>query len=222
MLAIMAIDPGKVTGVARGIFGPGMEAGLSDALRNAVELETWEVEGSAPVQCWELVAEFYEWVTGLVASHTVDPGAVGEEVVLCVEDFRLRTQNVDLDPVLIMGGLTTLLVPRAAGIRGELGVTGVGGLVGGGAYALGAQVVFQQPADAKRFATAERLREWGVGKGRARSMFGRPQSEHRKDAFRHLCFRLGVAMGGLVGTSRPLGSAENPVVRRGATRPWAR
>jgi hypothetical protein len=224
MIAIMAIDPGKVTGVARGIFGPGMEAGIKDAVRNAVELETWEVEGPHPVQCWELCAEFQDWVTGLVHSGWCNASEIGERVCLVVEDFRLRTQNVDLDPVLIMGGLTTLLVPRAAGLRGEIGLTGQGG-VGMGAYAFGAKVVFQQPADAMRFATAERLREWKVATGSRRGVFGKPISAHRRDAMRHLLFRLGVAMseaGGAVSVrAAPLGSAANPVVRKGRTRSWA-
>lgn len=232
MIAIMAIDPGKTTGVARGIFGPGMEGTMRDAFANAVELETWEVEGPHPVQAWELVGEFYDWVTGLVEGGTVEPGEVGESVVLAIEDFRLRTQNVDLDPVLVLGGVTTLLVPRAAGVDGALGTSGVGGLVGGGAYALGTQVVFQQPADAMRFATGDRLTEWvgrvrtlrlcGGGRGRG----GGKVSEHRRDALRHLAFRLGVVMsarGGSVSVrAAPLGSTENPVVRRGRQRSWAR
>jgi hypothetical protein len=98
--------------------------------------------------------------------------------------------------------------------------------VGGGAYALGAGVFFQQPADAMRFATAERLKEWKVGVGARRGLFGRPISEHRRDAMRHLLFRLGVVMsarGGAVSMkAAPLGSAENPVVRRGRQRAWAR
>src|SRR5262245_47065849 len=114
VIAIMAIDPGRVTGVARGLFGPGTEAGMRDALASAVGLETWEVDGPAPVQAWELVAEFQEWMEGLVRGGTVGAGEVGESVWLCIEDFRLRTQNVDLDPVLVLGGVTTLLVPRVA------------------------------------------------------------------------------------------------------------
>jgi hypothetical protein len=227
VIAIMAIDPGKTTGVARGVFGPGMEAGLRDALRNAVELETWEVEGSAPVQAWELVAELQEWVQGLVDQGVVAVGELNELVSLVVEDFRLRTQNVDLDPVLVIGGLTTLLVPRVAGLRGEVGVSGVGGVLGGGAYAFGVGVKFQQPADAFRFATRERmedwlprrrlLRLWGGGRGAG----GGRASDHRKAAFQHLCLRLGEACGGLVSVA-PLGSPENPVVRRGRQRSWAR
>jgi hypothetical protein len=226
----MAIDPGKVTGVARGIFSAGMEAGMRDAFASVVELETWEVEGPHPVQAWEICAEFGDWVHGLVKSGVVMAGSMSEEVALCIEDFRLRTQNVDLDPVMVMSGITTLLVPRAAGLRGELGVSGQGG-VGMGRYALGAGVYFQQPADAMRFATGERLEEWlgrrrmlrvcggGAGKGGGRV------SEHRRDALRHLCFRLGVVMterGGAVSVkAAPLGSSDNPVVRKGRTRPWA-
>jgi hypothetical protein len=231
VIAIMAIDPGKTTGVARGLFGPGMEAGLKDALANAVSLETWEVEGTAPVQCWELVSEFHDWVYGLVAGGVLEVGEVGKSVCLVVEDFRLRTQNVDLDPVLIIGGLTTLLVPRSAGLAGTLGAgeDAVGTLAG--SYALGATVAFQQPADAFRFATADRLAEWmpggrsavlrlcGGGRGRG----GGSVSEHRRDAFRHLLFRLAVEMGGVVMTrAAPLGSTSNPVVRKGAQRGWAR
>lgn len=194
-VAIMAVDPGRVTGVARGVFGPGMEAGIGDALREGVGVETWEVDGGGDyrVQAWELAAEFIDWCEGLVEDgvfSTHDEMWAGTH--LCVESFRLRTKNVDLDPVMVSSGLLVLLVPRAAGLQGEVG--GGGGL---GSYAAGAAVHLQEPADAMRLATNERLHGWGVGRV---GLFGRPISEHRRDAFRHLCLRLAVCMGGLVET----------------------
>lgn len=209
-VAIMAVDPGGVTGVARGIFGPGMEAGLRDALREGVGVETWEVRGDYRVQSWELAAEFDEWTSGLLADGVFDNWVdVGAGAALCVESFRLRTANVDLDPVMVMCGMLVLLVPRVAGVEGVLSLPGVGGAEG--LYAHGVPVHLQEPADAMRFATNARLREWKV----PNAMFGRPMSEHRRDAFRHLCFRLGVAMGGLVGT-RDLrdGGFRTPGTRR--------
>ena len=142
-----------------------------------VDLETWEVEGTAPVQSWELVAESTTGPRGWCGMGWWVPVSRGV-CVLVVEHFRLRTQNVDLDPVLVMGGVTTLLVPRVAGVAGALGTSGVAGLVGGGAYALGATVAFQQPADAMRFATNDRAEGvgpgpralvWGVGEATVRA-----------------------------------------------------
>lgn len=194
MIAIMAVDPGRVTGVARGMFGPGMEAGMRDALREGVGVETWEVEGDYRVQSWELAAEFGAWVDELAGDGwKVDSG----DVALVVEDFQLRTQNVDLDPVMVMCGFLCLLVPRAAGLEGRLSLPAGGGGAGRQMYARGVPVALQQPADAMRFATNTRLREWGVARG---GLWGRPISEHRRDAYRHMCFRLAVAMEGLVAT----------------------
>jgi hypothetical protein len=193
--AIMAVDPGKTTGVARGLFGPGMEAGLRDALREGVDVETWEVAGDYRVQAWELAAEFSDWCDGLLGSGVFNHWEeLRQGTSLVVESFRLRTQNVDLDPVMVMCGLLVLLVPREAGLRG---VTSLPGRHGAGTlYAHGVPVHLQEPADAKRLATNARLKEWGVPRG----MFGRPISEHRRDAYRHLCLRLAKAMGGLVDT----------------------
>ena len=207
--------------MARGIFGPGMEAGVRDACRNAVELESWEVEGLHTVQAWELASEFAEWVQGLVNVGVVEVGRVDSSVCLCVEAFRLRTQNVDLDPVMVTAGLTTLLVPRAAGLVGQQSVTGVAGLVGGGAYALGAEVAFQEPADAKRVATNDRLKEW-LPRGGA-GMFGKPISEHRRDAMRHLLLRLVKAMGGLVESGGAGADRDRFLMtfRTGSQRAWA-
>ena len=220
-VAIMAVDPGGVTGVARGIFGPGMEAGVRDALREGVGVETWEVRGDYRVQSWELAAEFDEWTRGLVSDGVYDNWVdVGAGASLVVESFRLRTANVDLDPVMVMSGFLCLLVPRVAGVEGVLSLPGVGGAEG--LFAHGVPVHLQEPADAMRFATNARLKEWGVQRLCGGRPFGKPISEHRRDAFRHLCFRLGKAMGGLVDT-RPApgglrdGGFRTPGTRRG----WA-
>lgn len=216
-VAIMAVDPGGRTGVARGIFGPGMEAGLRDALREGVGVETWVVEGDYRVQSWELAAEFLEWCDGLVEDGVFDNRvdmAAGTSLV--VEDFQLRTQNVDLDPVMVMCGMLCLLVPRAAGLEGRLSLPAGSGGSGAQLYAHGVGVHLQQPADAMRFATNERLKEWGIGQARARQLFGKPQVDHRKDAFRHLCFRLARRMGGLVDTRFREGGYRTP----GTARSW--
>jgi hypothetical protein len=171
---------------------------VRDALREGVGVETWEVTGDYRVQAWELAAEFHEWSSGLVGLQGGGVyegwGEMTEHTSLCVEAFRLRTRNVDLDPVMVMCGMLVLLVPRSAGLDGRLSNVAIGGYRG--VYAQGVPVHLQEPADAMRFATNARLKEWGVRRG----MFGRPISEHRRDAYRHLCLRLAVAMGGLVET----------------------
>jgi hypothetical protein len=169
---------------------------VRDALREGVGVETWEVTGDYRVQSWELAAEFSDWVEGLVADGVYTSWVeMCEHTALVVESFRLRTRNVDLDPVMVMCGFMVLLVPREAGLQGVTSLSGRAG-PGGALYARGVPVHLQEPADAMRFATNQRLRDWKVRRG----LFGRPLSEHRRDAYRHLCLRLAVAMGGLVET----------------------
>lgn len=178
MIAIMAMDPGRTTGMARGMFGPGMEAGVADAVVNAVEFETWEVDGPCVLQAWEIAHEFHDWARGLIAD-----GWSPKEIVFAYEDFQLRTQNVDLSPVMVWSAVEALMVPGRSGRRGSLD-----------GFALRCVVRKQQPADAMRVATGARLREWGL--------WERGVSEHRRDATRHLALVLLKAMGGLMSTNR--------------------
>jgi hypothetical protein len=191
VIAIMAMDPGRTTGMARGLFGPGMEAGVADAFDNVVDFETWDVTGPCVLQAWEIAHEFHEWASGLLAD-----GWSADEIALVYEDFQLRTQNVDLSPVMVWSGVDALLVPGRSGRAGTLD-----------GYALGCDVTPQQPADIKRVCTGARLREWGC--------WERGISEHRRDATRHVCLRLLRAMGGLMSTTR-LAARPVQVGRAGA------
>lgn len=87
------------------------------------------------------------------------------DVIVVFESFKLRTGLADLSSVEVISATQALLIERA-------GVT----------------VEFQGPADAKRFATADRLKRWGlyvVGRG----------SDHKRDALRHLSLCVSRRLG---------------------------
>lgn len=160
--AVMAIDPGGVTGVARGVF---INQGSLAATLRGHSLDAWEVEGEAPEQAWEIVSEFLDWARE-VRSHGV------ETVDMVLESFQLRQRSADLSPVEVTAGIRTLLIPRAVALE-----------YAGPRPDVFWDLVYQNPAEAKTFATADRLRQWGLyalGRG----------SDHKRDALRHLALRV--------------------------------
>jgi hypothetical protein len=171
MFAVMAVDPGGVTGCARGVFN--WQGSVKETIQayagggrgdgGQLGWEAWEVEGDPRIQAWEIASEFHDWATPLL-------GAGGWHVTLVFEDFKLRTGLADLSPVEVIAGTRTLLVPRSMGLEGRLGPAG---------WAL----EFQSAADAKQYATSPRMREWGVW-SLTRG------SNHKRDAIRHLCLRV--------------------------------
>ena len=136
-----------------------------------VGVETWEVEGSAWEQAWEIASEYLDWSADLVLDGIGSPC-----VHLVFERFDLRQRSVELSPVAVTAGVETLLMPGSSGV--------VAGFVLDLGFGRG-----QTPSDAKRFGTSDRLREWGlwsVSRG----------SEHRRDAARHLALRVARILNG--------------------------
>lgn len=163
---IMVVDPGGVTGVARGLF---INQGSLAATLRGHSLDAWEVEGEAEEQAWEITSEFLDWAHELRA-HGV------ETIDLVIEAFHLRQRSADLSPVEVTAGIRTLLIPRAVALDlpNQPDVFW--------------KVVYQSASEAKSFATSARLRQWGLF-ALSRS------SDHKRDALRHLAYRV-AARGG--------------------------
>lgn len=138
VLAIAAVDPGRTTGVARGIFRPGKEATLASTLATATQLESWECTGSLAEQAEEIVGELDDWLSW---AH-IESGVAMPDLHLVVESFALRTAHADLTPVKLSERIDERwpYVDSAPWIEIER----------------------QTPAHAKGYATDERLRRWGV------------------------------------------------------------
>jgi hypothetical protein len=163
MLGIFAIDPGQSTGIAMLVVDSSGGLTVAERVASCVVRESMEVvldvddgsaaELNAAVEIARLWQQF-EFDCGMSAEH--DPCAV---VMVCESwsprlPMKSAERNV-LYPVRIAACLEGLLYKR----------------VNGG-------VQYQSPSQAKRFATDERLRRWGLWvKG----------SDHVRDAFRHAC-----------------------------------
>jgi hypothetical protein len=167
--AVMAIDPGKATGVARGLFWA--DTALEQRMRGERVGRAYGVEE-------------------------------GFRIWLVIESFALRQVNVDLTGVEVAAGLRCLLVPRDAGIQGELNVPGRAAPAG--RYALGVTVVEQTPADAKKYATDARLKEWGLWRVAHAKRKGRAlgRGDHRTDAVRHMALCVARILHGSETTGR--------------------
>jgi len=159
-VAIMFVDPGTVSGVARGIF-PRCYESAWEGLRQG-KWESWEVEGDPTTQAWEIVPEFAEWIDWPENNYMTERGVTGWYLVF--EDFQVRvgtgasSRRDLLDPVRVTHACDALCVKRD-GLRWAF-------------------PKLQQASLAKNFATNERLKRnkmWVVG------------SEHRRDAVRGMC-----------------------------------
>lgn len=152
--AIMTFDPGGTTGCATGLFNTEGADDMAALLRRAVRkraLSSWEVKGEWHVQPWKIM-EAWDIFYDKAARLGVDPAYIH----FVAEDFQLRQRSADLAPVAILCGVRTLLEDEADRLE------------------------IQQPSEAKKFATNDRMRRWGVWQ---------VGSEHRRDAVRHLCVK---------------------------------
>lgn len=94
-LRLLAVDPGRTTGVAGGVVRLRSDSLARDVLVAAHEegrLWTDEISGTATEQAAEIVA--------LVARS--------RSTLLVIEDFALRSRNADLAPVEILSALDAL------------------------------------------------------------------------------------------------------------------
>lgn len=190
MTRVLGVDPGGTTGWAL--------------------LDTVTREGSGGVvkgHEWEHIDLIVGWVLDGVCD------------VLVLEDFHMREdlhggaklRDVTLSPVRINLGIQYTLY-REVCRQGELRRRGWKSIAEVGEKELerawatevgGGKVVKQSSSDAKRFATDDRLRRWGL--------YVTP--EHARDAMRHaVLYAARHPSGGVREGSRPVGDA---VVRRG-------
>lgn len=164
--AVMALDVGGTTGVARGVFEA--RETVEETLRGGVGVEAWEETGEPNEQAVVLAQEFLDWAAekhlGLRGTEPIPVQAV----ILVMESFELRTVHADLSPVEVAWGIKALLTLPV------------------GTHDLGGRRwpwEEQTPADAKQFGTSDRLKRWGLfvhGRG----------SDHKRDALRHLALRV--------------------------------
>jgi hypothetical protein len=154
---IMAVDPGKVTGVGTGVFrtdrGDDMIATVFKRALNKRQISTWEERGPSELQAWVLVKHWTEFKFKCNVEYQIPD----RDIHLVIEAFFLRELQAQLESVEVISGMKTLLV-------GEKGLWPMG------------QPVFQQPSTAKQ-CTNERLKRLGLWV---------TASTHRRDVMRHI------------------------------------
>lgn len=166
--AVMTLDPGGVSGVARGIFEA--RETLKATLLDGGELEAWEVEGEPELQAFEIAEEFKEWSANLM----IDGFCAANDISLVCESFALRQRSADLSPVEVRSALRALLMPPVDARQGVMRFDHTW--------------VEQSPGDAKSIGTPDRLKGWNLyrlGRG----------SDHKRDALRHLVLRVNRVLG---------------------------
>lgn len=172
--AVLAIDPGRTTGVAACHFDA--KTTLKETLLNAEEKKAVEVgafldsEGVYQKE-WAEITHMEPWllhsrrIAGVINRFSyralIECEIPAPNIHIVFEDFVLRRRKEggatgDLTSIWVMAG--------AMGRYDEGHVTDM-------------NVTFQQAGEAKGFATNARLKLWGLYE---------PGSEHCKDAWRHL------------------------------------
>lgn len=165
-LAILAVDPGKTTGVAAA-YVPQLET-LKESLQNATHKKAVEVVGKRPgdeitsIEDWLLhsrriynIMKHFEY-TALIENQIPAPN-----IHFVFEDFVLRRKRQGG----ATGNLTSIWVMAGAIGRYDEGVVS------------SLQIHYQQASLAKGKANNQRLKLWDLYE---------PGSEHTKDAWRHL------------------------------------
>lgn len=180
--AIMAVDPGETTGVARAFLNAKRAETTQALLRRAVRKGALSVDevrcdaaspgpkGESAVQGAKLYAMWRDFQFKANVELSIPYGAIH----LVIEDFQLRQRSAELWPVEVRAAFIAYL-------RGESGAWS--GIVREDC------LYFQQPSQAMTYATNERLKRWGVwtvGK------------EHGRDATRHLALLASRVLDGEV------------------------
>jgi hypothetical protein len=171
VFAVMTMDPGTTSGVARGVFAPGyIESGmLADVFQEAKDsgqVETWETEGPTGQQAAEIAEEYRDWGS-LIHIQLAVPW---KDIHFVTESFELRPNKAHgagsdknmLDPVRVISGVDALFEFWNSNNERE--------------EQDDYMIEYQTPQTGTRM-TSDRLRAydaWVVG------------SEHRRDAMRHL------------------------------------
>lgn len=161
-MAVFVVDPGKISGVGRGVFDMTLEGTAYDVYKNGVGVETWETEGPWKEQAVEIADEYAEWYAGLVKQ-----GQRLADIHLICEDFQLTRRTAGGEVQMLSGSWVLWPVKIAAGLECRLEPH---------------EVQYQQPSQVKSYATDKRLRQWGLWAPSSR--------DHRRDATRHLLLAI--------------------------------
>lgn len=168
-LAILAVDPGGTTGVAA-CYLPRQET-LKESLRSAQSKKAIEVKGRWDDQAAQIATIMHNFVFTANSEH----GIALDDIHIVFEDFILRRKRVggatgNLTSVWVMAGAVTLFNSRLC--------VNVDNSCKWEADESFVQIHYQQASFAKGKATNERLKLWNLYE---------TGSEHRRDAWRHIC-----------------------------------
>lgn len=174
---VMAIDPGKATGVAQGVFRNSRT--IHATVRRAVAKGALKATVLADVppeeQAHYLAVTWRQFRFRCVTELMIPEAAV----FLVVESFALRQMAVDLVPVEVTAGLRAVQhTPKVDGWADDVEPW---------------QWRDQSASEAMTFATDDRMRAWNVwqvGLAADRRGTSRLQGDHARAALRHVC--LGV------------------------------
>lgn len=165
-LAILAVDPGRTTGIAAA-YVPRRQT-LKESLLAATHKKAVEVVGKRPgdeityMEDWLLHSRrIYNIMKRFECAALIENEIPAYNIHFVFEDFVLRRKREGG----ATGDLTSIWVMAGAIGRYDEGVVSM------------LQIHYQQASLAKGKATNERLKLWGLYE---------PGSEHRKDAWRHL------------------------------------
>lgn len=157
-IGVFAVDPGGTTGVAWGVFSWKGTVGKT--------LAGGELLGSAQITDADELSHTSEILAALEDFRVLCRRAGVRRVEVVIEDFVLRPQIATKGREMLSPVRITAMIEA-----GHLGL-----------YRKRLEYTLQGPAEAKGFATNERLKKWGVqthGGGR-----------HAKDAWRHIAVYL--------------------------------
>lgn len=169
--AIMAVDPGETTGVARAFLNASRAgSSMSSLMKRAIRKDALRVEqvrpalmpGHPKAASASQASQLYRTWERFQFKANVELAIPYGAIWLVIEDFQLRQRSAELWPVEVTHALLGLLTGRdgtwAGCVRTDC-------------------IEFQQPSTAMTYATNDRLKRWGLW---TRGM------EHGRDATRHL------------------------------------
>lgn len=135
-VAVFAVDPGKTTGVAWGVFRIRKTTGAT--LARGEGMDSAQVESGTDLWSAARVVDLFDEFVAALGGQL--------EPVLVIEDFILRPQKANADrdmlsPVRLTGLIEGMVWERFAGP---------------------VCTIYQMPSEAKGFATNVRMERWGV------------------------------------------------------------